>query len=52
MLKRILWALAPIVVSKVMQKRGGGQVGRGGQVRRGPQFNRADKTRYGRNFGK
>ncbi|WP_165968725.1 hypothetical protein [Arthrobacter crusticola] len=46
MLKRILWALAPIVVSKVMQKRGGAQ------SRRPGSYNRADKTRYGKNFGR
>jgi hypothetical protein len=46
MLKRILWALAPIVVSKVMQKRGAGQTGRGRTI------SRTDKTRFKKNFGK
>ncbi len=46
MLKRILWALAPVVVSKLMQKRRGSQAGRGGSI------SRADKTRYKKNFGK
>ncbi|MHA7261566.1 hypothetical protein ACX80W_00025 [Arthrobacter sp. TMN-37] len=46
MLKRILWALAPIVVSKVMQKRGADS------ARRPNPAGRTNKTGYRKNFGR
>ncbi|WP_275450808.1 hypothetical protein [Arthrobacter sp. H41] len=40
MLKRILWALAPVIASKIMAKR------------RGSQGTRAEKTRYNKKRGR